>query len=236
MWQLSGSRPCQPDVEDAAVLALSMLLLNAASGLPQAVARGNLRTEACANPGLICPSLATVSHLAHHNFPALVALTETFLDVSVKTPTLTSYTLISRRDRSAEGSGGFKGSGGGIMLFALDRLAPFLVHIGNSQVSERSWRTFHCNQGPLLICIWYRPPAYNEVGSILALEEEWLTHRTSTLGTLITGDLNVHHKPWLTHPPGPPRKVSLWKDFAESMVSWNVCSAQLVASIYLTLS
>ena len=77
------------------------------------------------------------------------------------------YTLISRRDR-ADGRLG----GGGVAVFALERLARRVTLLENSQVAERSWVTIHSDHGPYVIGCWYRPPAPGEVDSIRSFTEE----------------------------------------------------------------
>ena len=88
-------------------------------------------------------------HLESMSFPALVGITETFLDTSVQHISLSSYTVISRLDRRS----GRKG--GGIALFARDDISHCIVHVGDSASHERSWHIIHSDSGPLLIELWY---------------------------------------------------------------------------------
>ena len=69
--------------------------------------------------------------------------------------------LVSRLDRRV----GFAKSGG-IVLFVLNKLASRLVHVSDSDQSERSWHVLHCDIGPILFGLWYRPPDYGEIQSI----------------------------------------------------------------------
>ena len=55
----------------------------------------------------------------------------------------------------------------------------------------------HTESGPLLICCWYRRPCHGETRSIDTLGEEWISLAEQSVGTIITGDMNVHHKHWL---------------------------------------
>lgn len=119
----------------------------------------------------------------------MVAVNETKLDKSTETLKLPGYTLCSRRDRSS--------GAGGVALFAKDGLAQTVVHLADSETHERSWHLVHTTQGPLLLCVWYRPPCRGETASVDTFEEEWHKYSDQALGTLVVGDLNVHHKRWL---------------------------------------
>jgi hypothetical protein len=136
--------------------------------------------------------------IAQSGFPDLVGITESFLDKSTSTAALIGYTLISRLDRR-DGR-----QGGGIALFARDSIASNIVHIADSPLSERSWHILHTHQGPLLVGLWYRPPCYGEIASITSLEQEWHTHSSNAVGTVLFGDMNVHNKQWLVFSGGTP--------------------------------
>ena len=132
-------------------------------------------------------------HLEMHSWPDIVGITGTKMDVTMSHPLLAGYVLISRLDRR-NGS-----AHGGILLFARASIAPYIVHIADSEHYERSWHIFHSHAGPVLLCLWYRPPCYGEIASILAFEDELKLHRPSAIGTIAIGDFNVHNKAWLTH-------------------------------------
>ena len=68
-----------------------------------------------------------------------------------------------------------------------------------SETSERAWHLVHTVHGPLLLGLWYRPPDLGEVGSVETLAEEWAELEQGAVGSLLVGDLNVHHKGWLVH-------------------------------------
>ena len=139
------------------------------------------------------------AHLASLNYPTFVALNETKLDQSTESLTLDNYVLVSRRDRQ-EGQRPTKTRhGGGVALFARTDCASTVVLLEHSGTHERSWHLVHTALGPLLLCVWYRPPKQGETSSVDTLEEEWLRHCTSAVGTVIVGDLNVHSQRWLTH-------------------------------------
>ena len=107
-------------------------------------------------------------HLAELGWPALVALTETFLDKSVGTVPSTGYTEVGRKDRNT--------FGGGIMLYAKDTVAHNVTHLADSTF-ERQWFILHTNHGPFTLCVWYRPPAYAETLSIEAFNTEMALYR-----------------------------------------------------------
>ena len=148
------------------------------------------------------------AHLQLLDFPAFVALNETKLDSNTPDSQvrLENYTLVARRDRTetkekksrkkkvqAMGCGG-----GGVALFARNDCATSVVLLQNSATHERSWLTVHTSLGPLLLGVWYRPPG-PETASVETLEEEWLKLSDGALGTVLVGDLNVHHLHWLTY-------------------------------------
>ena len=121
-----------------------------------------------------------------------MALTETFLDASVKAPTLLlGYVLIGRRDR-----GGLRQKGG-ILLFARQEFAKNVVCCATSEVAERLWAVVHTDIGPVLFGVWYRPPCHGEVASIKSFGEELGLHKDGKLGVIVCGDMNAHHKEWL---------------------------------------
>ena len=125
--------------------------------------------------------------------PHLLALNETHLRRTVQELTLGGYSLVSRLDRR---DGRMKG---GIALFALPEVASCitLLEHATDHTHERSWHAIHADLGPILLCIWYRPPCHGEVQSIKAFVAEWERLSAGYLGTLIVGDLNVHHLHWL---------------------------------------
>ena len=48
--------------------------------------------------------------------------------------------------------------------------------------------------------------------SVLALQEEWLKYSETCVGTLLCGDLNVHHERWLQHSTGTtPQGTELYR-------------------------
>ena len=55
------------------------------------------------------------------------------------------------------------------------------------------------------------------MGSINTLRAEWLRHVEGALGTLIIGDLNVHHKGWLRYSSRNSAEGTALRDFCNEM-------------------
>ena len=72
------------------------------------------------------------AHLQLLGNPIFVGLTGTLLNPSVKSPSLSGYSLISRLDRR-DGR-----QGGGIAFYALNSAVNSIVHVGDSPDYERS--------------------------------------------------------------------------------------------------
>ena len=128
-------------------------------------------------------------------------MTETWLCRKTKALTLTGYTRVSRLDRRVG-----RPDRGGIALFAKDEFAENIVHVGDSPVDERSWHIVHCDCGPVLLCLWYRPPNRNEVESIQRLERELETYSRDTVAVIVMGDMNVHNAEWLRYSNGTSKE------------------------------
>ena len=130
--------------------------------------------------------------LQHIQQPTIVGVTETWLSRGTSSIKLSGYTKVSRLDRRVG-----RPDRGGIALFVRDSFAQNVVHIGDSPVDERSWHIIHCDCGPVLLCLWYRPPNRNEVKSIQRFEHELDTYSRDTVATITMGDMNVHNAEWL---------------------------------------
>jgi hypothetical protein len=74
------------------------------------------------------------------------------------------------------------------------------------------WFLMHSNNGPYLLCAWYRPPVQGEVESITSFEEELIRLRRHALGVLVKGDLNLHCQRWLFHSDGNTKEGDLMRD------------------------
>ena len=73
--------------------------------------------------------------------PCIIVLNEIFLDKSTLSPSLSGYSLISRRDRDD------CSRWGGICCFAKHDLANSIVEVLRSDVAERSWHIMHSSNG-----------------------------------------------------------------------------------------
>ena len=104
--------------------------------------------------------------------------------------------------------------GGGAAVFARVDVATRVTLVSESP-DERCWVTIHSDEGPYLACCWYRPPKQGEIASIVRFKEELLKLRSTGVGTIIIGDINVHCKRWLRHSHS---------NSAEGECLYNVCS------------
>jgi hypothetical protein len=123
--------------------------------------------------------------------PTIICINETFFDESIKDVMLEGYVLIGRRDRQDVRKCG------GVAVFALALQADQITLVHKSASSERIWVIIHSDLGPYLIGAWYRPPVQGETATINSLREEWLELSRGVMGTIIVGDMNIHHKKWL---------------------------------------
>ena len=150
------------------------------------------------NPqGLSCPpeSLGKVNALlCSLSFVDFVAITETWLDRRTELCSLTRYHNVSRLDRRC----GIRTDRGGIAFYVREGLQDSVVHIGDSEVDERSWHVIHANSGQILVCVWYRRPMDGEVSSIRRFEMEFEKYSHLGVSFLAVGDFNVHNKSWLS--------------------------------------
>ena len=121
-------------------------------------------------------------------------LNETWLDKSIKSVSIDGYVCVGRRDRKS----GQKC--GGIATYARSGLATQITLLEDSMSAERQWLLIHADQGPILLCNWYRPP--DDATSVETLEEEWQRHAEVALKRIIVGDLNLHQRSWLRHSSG----------------------------------
>ena len=97
----------------------------------------------------------------------------------MQTILLEGYPVVSRLDRR-DNSGW-----GGIALFAKIGYEQCIVHVGDSDVTERSWHILHTDRGPMAVALWYRRPDPGEVASIKALDLELQRFAADTVGTIL---------------------------------------------------
>ncbi len=125
-------------------------------------------------------------------YPTYVAVTESWLDKGVESRDLSGYRLVSRLDRRRG-----RTDRGGIALYAREGYDLTIVHVGNSEVDERSWHIIHSDVGPISACVWYRRPDHGEIGSIQRFEQEMQRFSQDCIATIVVGDMNVHNPEWL---------------------------------------
>ena len=123
--------------------------------------------------------------------PEIVVVNESKLNRSVQRPVLAGYELVARRDNST------KHHGGGVLMFVICTLASQVTYMGEGKDAERIWAMVHTAQGPYLVGAWYRPPSPANDESISSLWEELEAHQKGSMGTVLLGDMNVHHSRWL---------------------------------------
>ena len=131
--------------------------------------------------------------------PKLIAINESFLNRSIS-PKLAGYTLIGRRDRSNVDDEAFVDSlqsWGGVLVFVLNEFNGSTVEIFKSSTAERLWFLIHCDIGPLLLGVWYRPPCPGDISAICTLDAELSLLQEKAIGTILVGDVNCHHARWL---------------------------------------
>ena len=75
----------------------------------------------------------------------------------------------------------------------------------------------HSDTGPYLIGVWYRPPVPGEMQSIMDFSEEWQRLSKEVLGTILVGDLNVHHIRWLRYSLRNSAEGELLRDICDAV-------------------
>ena len=122
--------------------------------------------------------------------PEIVMLNETKMDPGDEEVKLTGYILLCQRDRGVEG--------GGIAVFGRKDVSARMTLIHVSETFERCWVLVHTDEGPILMCCWYRPPG-ETIEGLHAFEEEMKELRVQAVAVMILGDLNIHQKSWLKY-------------------------------------
>ena len=125
--------------------------------------------------------------------PEVVGFTETWLQGRERAA-LPGYHLVSQLNRR----NAVREDRGGIALFARDGFENSVVHLADSAIDERAWYIVHADSGPILLCLWYRPPAA-ETESVTRFEAELCEHSRHAINCAVMGDMNVHNIEWLRH-------------------------------------
>ena len=121
----------------------------------------------------------------------IIAVSESWMDQSVAYIPIPGYEVISRRDRSTNPNRG------GIIVYALLTF-NCVVLLEHSPVIECSWHIIHSNIGPLLFGLWYRSPSELDLTNVRIFQTEHQKYRVGTMGSILVGDMNIHHVNWLT--------------------------------------
>ena len=79
------------------------------------------------------------------------------------------------------------------------RSCPEYYFIGAFGVVRAQLAYFACRSGSDTFLYLVRPPCSAEVASIASFEVEWARLAPDFIGTIVVGDLNVHHTHWLRH-------------------------------------
>ena len=162
-----------------------------------------------------------LSHLAElHAFtklrrspPDIVCVNETFLDSSVEAVELDGFFVVGNRDRSY---GGDRRKCGGVIVYARAAIADHVALLLTSEVAERMWFQFHTNNGPYLLCAWHRPPVQGVAETIASFGAELGQLRSSAIGTILIGDLNLHSKRWLIHSASNSKEGEQMRDLCNT--------------------
>ena len=136
--------------------------------------------------------------------PTLIAVNETCLNKSFKISFL-GYIIVDRRDRTDTDINLHLDdlqSFGGILLLVKKEFDGCISMVHKSTTAERMWFIMHTDVGPILLSVWYRPPAQGNISSISTLATELNQFRDEVIGTAIVGDPNVHQQSWLRFSTG----------------------------------
>lgn len=142
------------------------------------------------NPRSLAAHAAELSARLDILKPTIVAISETWLDSSTSRFEIPNYVPVSRRDRSSAPNRG------GISLYCRNSY-NCMDHLENSKSAELAWHLLHSDIGPILLAFWYRQQ--HDLSAIECFEAEWRRHSWEVEGTIVVGDLNIHHQLWLKH-------------------------------------
>ena len=105
---------------------------------------------------------------------------------------------------------------GDAAVFAHRDASCFLFLLVHSKSAESVWLQLQSDRRPYLMSFWYRPPAPGDCTGIYMLqaEHDHLSHLA--IGTILVGDLNVHHKPGLRHSACPTAQENALLQFCDT--------------------
>ena len=73
-----------------------------------------------------------------------------------------------------------------------------VVELCHGKVAEYTFSTVHIPIGPILLCNWYRPGDAGR-SAIDDFREDYEKLIPDHVGAIVIGDLNIHHRSWLTY-------------------------------------
>ena len=145
----------------------------------------------CTNIRSIKANEAELTARINIHKPEIIAMGETWMDETVSYIPIPGYEVVSRRDRSKDSNCG------GVIVYAKTTF-NCIVLLEHSKIAELSWHIIHSHLGAILFGLWYRSPSDVDLSKIEAFQTEYIQHSAGTIGSIIAGDLNIHHKNWLT--------------------------------------
>ena len=104
-----------------------------------------------------------------------------------------------------------------MLVFVLDEYASRVTLVETSDAAERVWAIVHSDQGPYLICCWYRPPCPGSVETIKSFESEYSKFKDGTVGVFVLGDFDVHSIRWLTYSARESTEGRLLHDISDQL-------------------
>ena len=122
--------------------------------------------------------------------PEILGFTETWFER--KAAILAGYNLVAQLNRRER----VRGDRGGIALYARSGFESTVVHLADSTVDERAWFVVHADSGPVLLCLWYRPPG-SGIEGVQRFDEELALYSHHGVSCITIGDMNIHNKDWL---------------------------------------
>ena len=126
--------------------------------------------------------------------PDIVFLNETKMRPQELEIQIACYESLCQRGRPNTG-------GGGIAVFGKKDVIGRMTFVFASEEFERCWFLLHTDEGPVLLCCWYRPPG-EIIAGIRSFADELRKFRIQAVAVMVIGDLNVHNKQWLKYSSG----------------------------------
>ena len=101
---------------------------------------------------------------------------------------ISGFYVVARLDRDQGANAGF----GGVAVYARQNFTG-IVFLNNSLATERVWCILHTHFGKIVLGNLYRAPDAG-LDSIYNLPKEIDQHKHHGIGTLLCGDMNIHHQ------------------------------------------